>query len=148
MGRLPYFNSKLSIPTGHIPSNGSDWGKLMVSLRARIGAIREAVMRGQRKVHRSRVHARALVTSSRGDSAAMIIANVSTHGCNVRGEAGWLRIGSFVGVALEDKPMLHAPMILAIVRWTREDAAGLEFMRPVSPGNKPWNDLINSRSDR
>jgi len=115
----------------------------MVSFRARIGAIREAMMRGQRKVHRSRVHARALVTSSRGDSAAMIIANVSTHGCNVRGEAGWLRIGSFVGVALEDKPMLHA-----IVRWSREDAAGLEFMRPISPGNKPWNDLINSNRPR
>ena len=114
----------------------------MVSIRARIGSIREAVLRGQRKVHRSRVHAKALVTSSRGDSAAMIIANVSTHGCNVRGDTTWLRIGSFVGVALDDKPMLHA-----IVRWSRDGSAGLEFMRPVAPGNKPWHDLINSKSD-
>ena len=114
----------------------------MLTIRTRIGAIREAVLRGQRKVRRNRVHAQALVTSSRGDSAAMIIANVSTHGCNVRGNAAWLRIGSFVGVALESTPML-----LAIVRWAREDAAGLEFMRPVTPGNKPWHDLINSNSN-
>ncbi len=115
--------------------------KVMVTIRARIGAIREAMLRGQRKVHRSRVHANALVTSSRGDSAAMTIANVSTHGCNIRGQAPWLRIGSFVGVALEDTPML-----LAIVRWSRDGAAGLEFMRPVAPGNKPWHDLINSKT--
>ncbi len=114
----------------------------MVRILAGIGAIREAMLRGQRKVHRSRVHANALVTSSRGDSAALTIANVSTHGCNVRGYAPWLRIGSFVGVALEDTPML-----LAIVRWTREGTAGLEFMRPVTPGNKPWHDLINSKSN-
>ena len=113
----------------------------MVRILARIGSIREAVLRGQRKVNRSRVHAKAVVTSSRGDSAAMTIANVSTHGCNIRGTANWLRIGSFVGVALEDKPML-----LAIVRWVRDESAGLEFMRPVAPGNKPWHDLINSKS--
>jgi hypothetical protein len=114
----------------------------MLSIRAGFGAIREAVLRGQRKVHRSRVHARALVTSSRGDSAAMIIANISTHGCNVRGDAAWLRIGSFVGVALEGTPML-----LAIVRWARDGSAGLEFMRPIAHGNTPWHDLIRSKPD-
>ena len=114
----------------------------MVTLLARIGAIGEAVLPARRKAHRALVQAQARITSSRGDSAEMTIGNVSTHGCNIRGEAAWLRLGSFVGVSLSDGPML-----LGIIRWVRDGSAGLEFMRPVSPGNKPWNNLINSISD-
>ena len=114
----------------------------MATILGRIGAISEAMLPGRRKAHRSSVHVEARVTSSRGDSAIMTIANASAHGCNIRGEAPWLRNGSFVGVSLEQTPML-----LAIVRWVRDGSAGLEFMRPVAPGNKPWHDLINSKSD-
>ena len=114
----------------------------MATILARIGVIGEAVLPGRRKVRRSLVHVEARVTSSRGDRAAMTIGNVSMHGCNVRGDTVWLRIGSFVGVALDEGPPLQA-----IVRWVRDGSAGLEFMRPVAPGNRAWHDLINSMSD-
>ena len=111
----------------------------MGTVLGRIGALGETILPGRRKEVRTMVHAEASVASSHGDSAKMTIGNVSTHGCNIRGEAAWLRIGSFVGVSLEGGPPLKA-----IVRWVRDDSAGLEFMRPVPSGNTAWHELINS----
>lgn len=112
----------------------------MLTLLARIEAIGDAVLPLRRKVHRSQVQIEARVTSSRGDSAMMTICNASSHGCNIRGEATWLRNGSVIGVTLDERPML-----LGIIRWVRDGAAGLEFMRPVPHSNKWWHDLINSK---
>lgn len=107
-----------------------------------IGAIGEAIMPSRRKVVRSVVQVEARVTSSRGDTATVTINNVSPHGCNIKCDAAWLRMGSFVGVGLGgDQPLQ------AIVRWLRDGSAGLEFMRPVPSGNKPWHELINSISN-
>jgi hypothetical protein len=114
----------------------------MGTVLAHIGALGEAIMPGRRKVARAIVQVEASVTSSRGDSAKMTINNVSTYGCNITGDAGWLKMGSFVGVALEGGQPLQA-----IVRWLRDDSAGLEFLRPVPAGNAAWHDVINSVSN-
>jgi PilZ domain len=114
----------------------------MGTVLERIGAISEAILPGRRKSVRSEVQVGASVISSRGDSAAVTINNVSTHGCNIKGEATWLRIGSCVGVSLDGGPPLQA-----IVRWLRDGSAGLEFLRPVPAGNAAWHELINSVSN-
>ena len=72
----------------------------------------------------------------------MTINNVSPHGCNIKGDADWLRMGSFVGVSLGAGQPLQA-----IVRWLRDGSAGLEFLRPVPADNAPWQELINSISN-
>ena len=110
-----------------------------------IGALGEAIMPSRRKAVRAAVQVEARVTSSRSDKATVTINNVSPHGCNIRGDASWLRMGSFVGVSLASGQPQQAP-IQAIVRWLRDGSAGLEFMRPVPSDNKPWHELINSIS--
>ena len=99
----------------------------------------EADRANRRRAPRAIVDVEAMVISSRGESALMSIGNVSLHGCNIRGDAAWLRIGSFVGVGLgREKPLQ------AIVRWLRDSSAGLEFMRPIPADNAAWQDLISS----
>ena len=114
----------------------------MGTVLERIEALGEAILPGRRKAARAIVQVGASITSVRGDSAAVTINNVSTHGCNIKGDAKWLRIGSCVGVSLEGSQPLQA-----IVRWLRDGSAGLEFLRPVSPQNTAWQELINSISN-
>ena len=114
----------------------------MAKVLEHLGAIGGAILPARRKTSRTPVNVAAKVTSSRGDSASMTIGNVSTHGCNVRGEAGWLRMGGFVSVRLTDDQPLQA-----IVRWVRDGTAGLEFLRPVPVGHTEWHELINTISD-
>ena len=114
----------------------------MGTVLAHIEAIGEAIMPSRRKAARSIVHVGASVTSAHGDSAKVTINNVSTHGCNVTGDADWMRMGSFVGVGLEGSQPLQA-----IVRWMRDGTAGLEFLRPVPADNAAWHELINSISN-
>jgi PilZ domain len=104
-----------------------------------IGALGEALLPGRRRAPRTLAHAEARVASSGGDSAIMIIGNVSAHGCNVRGQADWLRLGSFVAVGIEGSVPLQA-----IVRWVRDGSAGLEFMRPVPSDNMAWREMLDS----
>jgi hypothetical protein len=104
-----------------------------------IGALGGVFMPGRRKAPRTLTSTEARVASSHGDSAIMIIGNVSTHGCNVRGPADWLRLGSFVAVGIEGSAPLQA-----IVRWVRDDSAGLEFMRPVPSDNMAWRAMLDS----
>ena len=69
-----------------------------------------------------------------------MIADLSTHGCCLRSEADWLRLGSFVSISLgEDEPGLQA-----IVRWVRDGACGLEFLRPVPSDRPEWHELMDS----
>ncbi len=111
----------------------------MGTLQAKNGAIGEAALPRRRSAKRANVHIEAKITSSCGEDATMTIDNVSAHGCNIGGEIGWLRIGSFVGVGLaQEKPLQ------ALVRWVRDGSAGLEFMRPVPRDNASWHELINS----
>jgi hypothetical protein len=93
----------------------------------------------RRKTERHRAEVSVVLISSLNERAAVHLADVSTHGCNIRGEAGWLRAGAFVSIALGDEPPLRA-----IVRWTRDGEAGMEFILPVPPSRREWRDLIDS----
>ena len=99
----------------------------------------EDLVANRRKAPRAIVRVQATVVSSRGDSAAMTIANVSIHGCNINGAADWLRLGSFVAVELGASEAMNA-----IVRWVRGGSAGLEFLRPLPAGHAGWHELIDS----
>lgn len=93
----------------------------------------------RRKAERYRAEVPAMLLSSLSERADVHLADVSTHGCNIRGEAGWLRAGAFVSIALADEPPLRA-----IVRWVRDGKAGMEFILPVPPVRREWQDLIDS----
>jgi hypothetical protein len=93
----------------------------------------------RRKVVRSPAEVNALLLSSHGDEASVRLADVSSHGCSVKGEVPWLRPGSFVSIGFGEEPALRA-----IVRWMRGDAAGMEFLRPIPPERTEWHALIDS----
>lgn len=93
----------------------------------------------RRKAERHRAEVPATLVSSLGERATVDLADVSTHGCNIRGEAAWLRAGAFVSIALGDESPLRA-----IVRWVRDGKAGMEFIQPVPPGRREWQELIDS----
>jgi len=80
----------------------------------------------------------ARLESTRGGSMAVLLADVSLHGCSVRGTSDWLRQGAFVSIGLGESPTLAA-----IVRWVRGDAAGMEFLRPVPGERHEWHDLMD-----
>lgn len=67
----------------------------------------------------------------------VLLAEVSLHGCRVRAEEPWLRTGAFVSISIEDGARLQA-----IVRWVREGAAGMEFLRPIPDHCSQWHDLM------
>jgi len=89
----------------------------------------------------SRVPARfsAVLRFSDGASSEVELADVSTHGCCVRSEDAGLRIGRFVSVGLDEESMLQA-----VVRWVRDGAAGMEFLRPIPPERCEWYDLMDA----
>ena len=97
----------------------------MGTMLGRIEAFGDAILPGRRKASRAVVQVEAKITSAQDNCATVTINNVSPHGCNIKGDANWLRIGSFVGVSLEGGQPLQA-----IVRWLRDGSAGLEFLRP------------------
>lgn len=111
----------------------------MSTVLEKLESLGAALIPNRRKTPRKMVHLDARVTSSHGQSAAVTIANVSVHGCNIAGDAAWLRLGGFVSLGLAS----GAPM-QAIVRWVRDGSAGLEFLRPVPPGHAEWHELISS----
>ena len=67
-----------------------------------------------------------LVTSSHGDRAKALLRDISIYGCNLVSEAGWLRTGMFIGIRLNPERTAQA-----IIRWSREDTCGVEFLRPI-----------------
>ncbi|HPB22088.1 MAG: hypothetical protein RL702_1029 [Pseudomonadota bacterium] len=67
-----------------------------------------------------------LVTSSHGDRAKAVLRDISIYGCNLVSEDGWLRVGMFVGIRLSPERTVQA-----IIRWSREDTCGVEFLRPI-----------------
>ena len=104
----------------------------------RLGLFTQSAHPSRRKVARARVHAEVLLSTASGESVPAVIGDVSSHGCSVRAEAQWLRMGRFVAVTLGDDQPLQA-----IVRWTRDGTAGLEFLRPVSADRTEWRSLVD-----
>ena len=93
----------------------------------------------RRKVERHAAWTKARLQSSYGDREDVTLCDLSTHGCCVRISENWLRTGSFVSIAIDSEPPLQA-----IVRWVRDGAAGLEFLRPVPDDRTEWLDLLDS----
>ena len=106
---------------------------------ARLQSLPSDTRPERRKVSRYPTEVTALLRAASGDQAEVRIADVSTHGCSVRGEAAWLRVGIFLSIGFDEEPGLQA-----VVRWIRDGSAGMEFLRPVPPESKEWHALINS----
>jgi hypothetical protein len=105
----------------------------------RLQSLPADARRERRKTSRYPAEVTATLRSASGAMADVRLADVSTHGCNVKGDVSWMRTGAFVSIGFEDEPPLGA-----IVRWARDGAAGMEFLKPVPPERKEWHALINS----
>ncbi len=81
----------------------------------------------------------AHVENARGDSASVRLAEVSLHGCRIECDGPWIRAGGFVSIRIERGAPLQA-----IVRWTREGAAGMEFLHPIPEEFGEWHDLMDA----
>jgi len=114
------------------PASGSSMMRLQTSATGRTAM--------RRKVNRRPARAVARLASSTGASGQGTIADLSTHGCCIRSDASWLRLGSFVSIAIGEEEV----GIQAIVRWLRDGSVGLEFLRPVAPERTEWHELMDS----
>ncbi len=66
------------------------------------------------------------VRGSQGDRATAQLNDFSAFGCNIVSDAPWLRMGCFISLRLSDDVTVQA-----IVRWVRNGACGVEFLRPL-----------------
>jgi hypothetical protein len=80
-----------------------------------------------RKVDRRPVSGKVIVQSNNGDRTTSRLRDISTYGCNLACDADWLRMGRFISLRLAQDWTIQA-----IVRWTRDGIAGIEFLRPIS----------------
>ncbi|MEY4721855.1 MAG: hypothetical protein RIQ46_1580 [Pseudomonadota bacterium] len=133
-GRKPLLKD---IPLGRI--NETRKGQDMAALFTRLSCYSEPPRPARRKARRQIADAEVLVSSSNGQEAIARIGDASTHGCSLAVEAEWLRTGRFVSLLLDDAEPLQA-----LVRWVRDGRAGLEFLRPLPPGQGAWQDLADS----
>lgn len=111
---------------------------IMSAMFARLPANDAESLPDRRRVSRSPAEVTALLLSAWGDEAEVRLADVSTHGCSIRSDAAWLRVGAFVSIGFGETPLR------AVVRWIRDDAAGMEFLWPVPAERGEWHALINS----
>lgn len=79
-----------------------------------------------RRVDRKTTSASITIESSSDQSEEAVLRDISAFGCNILSTAAWLTMGKFVTLRLG-----KSRQIPAIVRWTRDDVAGLEFLRPI-----------------
>ena len=98
------------------------------------GKARDDQHKGLRLVAQRRGH----LNSAEGESALVAIGDVSPHGCSVQCASGRLRFGQFVSLSLEEGAALQA-----VVRWVREDHAGLEFLHAVPADYRDWRALMD-----
>jgi PilZ domain len=80
-----------------------------------------------RKASRRAITSAVTISSAAGDQVGALLQDLSLFGCNVRGDAAWLRIGRFVSIHFAD-----GSAVQAIVRWTRDGSIGIEFLRPLA----------------
>lgn len=80
-----------------------------------------------RRVSRLRSQTHVTVRSSQGDRSKALVRDVSIHGCSIQTDSTWIRLGQFVSLRMSSEWTIQA-----IVRWVRDDRAGLEFLRPIT----------------
>jgi PilZ domain len=80
-----------------------------------------------RAVERKQTKGSVLVQNTRGDRCIARLRDISTYGCNLLTDAEWLRAGNFVSIRLGAERTIQA-----VVRWSRDGASGVEFLRPIA----------------
>lgn len=80
----------------------------------------------RRKAARRPFDGKVVISSSQAERSLGRMCNISPFGCNVRVTADWLRVGRIVSLKVSPERTIQA-----IVRWTRDDQAGLEFLRAI-----------------
>jgi hypothetical protein len=93
----------------------------------RLGSVARQPQHDRRKVARTEVTGEARVETSSGESALAQLRDFSPFGCNLRSDAEWLRANRFVTIEFSTKESVQA-----IVRWSRDGSAGVEFLRPLA----------------
>ncbi|KHK91073.1 PilZ domain-containing protein [Novosphingobium malaysiense] len=104
----------------------------------RLYASNQDALDDRRREERHVTRFEATLETSRGGRHAVLLADVSLHGCCVQTDSDDLRQGAFVSVGMGEDSMLPA-----IVRWVRGRAAGMEFLRAVPPDRTEWYELMN-----
>ena len=107
----------------------------------RLVAVEKPAGATRRKRSLLTAQAVAQLCSLDGENARVAVGDVSAHGCSVRCASAWLRAGRFVSIGIDDTPPLRA-----VVRWVRDDLAGLEFLRAVPSDRGEWHALISWNS--
>ena len=77
--------------------------------------------------------AEAIMHHSGGMRSRVLIADVSRHGCCIRSESHLPQQGAFVTIGLGQEPMQPG-----VIRWIRDDSAGMEFLRPIPSDRREW----------
>lgn len=85
----------------------------------------------------------AWLQTSFGERLEVRLTDISPHGCCVTSNAGSMRQGAFVGIAIGTGAPLKA-----VIRWVRRDStgcesAGMEFLRAVPAEAHEWSALID-----
>lgn len=70
--------------------------------------------------------------------------DISPYGCALHGESLALRAGLIVTLRPIEAPHDARTDLNAIVRWVRAEAAGLEFLRPVSHSASAWQSILST----
>ena len=99
-----------------------------MSAKPKIAKLDTAATRpNTRRTARRIAGAVATVRTAGGERSRARIRDVSIFGCSLVTDADWLRTGIFITLQL-------APdwSIQAIVRWARDGAGGVEFLRAIS----------------
>lgn len=80
-----------------------------------------------RKADRKPASGSVLIQSGSGEQISARLRDLSGYGCNLACEADWLRLGRFISIRIGSDCTIQA-----IVRWARDGATGVEFLRPIS----------------
>lgn len=92
----------------------------------------------KRRVVRKASNVDVTMKSAQGEETPVVLGDISSHGCSVGRNADWLKQGVFVWLQAGGEAA-----VIGIVRWIREDAAGIEFVRPLTPGGYGLASLID-----
>jgi hypothetical protein len=87
----------------------------------------------RRKAARQPFSGKVVIGSTLNESSVGTLGNISPFGCNVISSADWLRMGRVVSLNVGQRRTIQA-----IVRWTRDGSAGLEFLRPIDLAESEW----------
>ncbi|MEZ5744845.1 MAG: PilZ domain-containing protein [Sphingomonadaceae bacterium] len=94
----------------------------------------------RRREKRHKAKYTAILQDSSGDRSEVQLLDVSTSGCNIRGDLDRFRPGSFVSIGIGENVLLGA-----IIRWVRGEEAGMEFLRAIPAEREEWFAIMDAR---